>query len=75
MLLITMAGSTDAQVGEVRGETTRAVGCAKGGEGHDVLWVQWGREWWRELDVSQIRQRATGVVCSREHGWVQLLVW
>lgn len=70
-----MAGSADAQVGEVGGQAARAVGCAEGGEGHGVLGVQWSGQWRRELDVGQIRQRTTSVVCSWEHRRVQLLVW
>lgn len=54
--IITMAGSADAQVGEVGGQATCAVGRAEGGEGHGVLGVQRSREWRRELDVGQIRK-------------------
>lgn len=54
--IITMAGSADAQVGEVGGQATRAVGRAEGGEGHSVLGVQRSGEWRRELDVGQIRK-------------------
>lgn len=53
--IITMAGSTDAQVGEVSGQAARAVGRAEGGEGHGVLGVQRSGEGRRELDVGQIR--------------------
>lgn len=69
-----MAGSADAQVGEVGGQAARAGGGAEGGEGHGVLGVQRGGQWGGELDVGQVRQRAPGVVCSRKQGQVQLLV-
>lgn len=54
--VITMAGSADAQVGEVGGQAARAVGRAEGREGHSVLRVQRGGQWRRELDVGQIRK-------------------
>lgn len=72
---VTMAGSADAQVGEVGGQATRAIGRAEGGEGHSVLGVQRGGQRWRELDVGQVRQRTTGVMCGWEYGRVHFLVW
>lgn len=75
IVVITVAGSADAQVGEVGGQAARAVGRAEGREGHGVLGVQWGGQRRRELDVCQIRKRTTGVVCSWEHRGIQLLVW
>lgn len=70
-----MAGSTDAQVGEVCGQAARAVGGAKRGEGHGVLRVEWSGKRRRELDVSQVWQRTTSVVSSWHYRWIQLLVW
>lgn len=52
--VITMAGHTDAQVGEVGSQTACAVRGAEGGEGDGVLGVQWGGQWRRELDVGQV---------------------
>lgn len=54
--LLTVAGSADAQVGEVGGEAACAVGGAEGGEGHGVIWVQRGGQGRRELDVGQVRK-------------------
>lgn len=54
--VITMAGSTDAQVGEVGGQAACAVRRAEGREDHSVLRVQRGGQWRRELDVGQIRK-------------------
>lgn len=45
-----MTGSTDAQVCQVGG--TAGAGCR---EGNGVIWIQWGGERRRELDVCQIR--------------------
>lgn len=70
-----MAGSADAEVGEVGGQAARAVGRAEQGEGHGVVGVQRGGQRRRELDVGQIGKRATGVVCGWKHRRVQLLVW
>ncbi len=56
IVVTTMAGSTDSQVGEVSGQAARAVGRAERGEGHGVLWVQWGGQRRRELYVGQIRK-------------------
>lgn len=70
-----MAGSADAQVGEVGGQAASAVGRAEGGEGHGVIRVQGGGQWRGELNVGQIRKRTASVVCSGQQGGVQLLVW
>lgn len=72
---ITVAGSADAEVGEVGGQAARAVGRAEQGEGHGVVGVQRGGQRRRKLDVGQIGKWATGVVCSWKHRRVQLLVW
>lgn len=56
IVLVTMAGSADAQVGKVGSQAACAVGRAEGGEGHSVLGVQRGGQWRRELDVGQIRK-------------------
>lgn len=55
-VVITMAGSADAQVGEVGSQAACAVGRAEGREGHSVIRVQRGGQWRRELDVGQIRK-------------------
>lgn len=51
---VTVAGSTDAEVGEVGGQAARAVGRAEQGEGHGVVGVQRGGQRRRELDVGQV---------------------
>lgn len=73
--LFTVAGNADAEVGEVGSQAACAIGWAEGGEGHCVLWVQWGGQRRGELDVGQIREGTSSVVRSWKHGGVQLLVW
>lgn len=51
---VTVAGSADAEVGEVGGQAARAVGRAEQREGHGVVRVKRGGQWRRELDVGQV---------------------
>lgn len=53
---VTVAGSADAEVGEVGSQAARAVRRAEQGEGHGVVGVQRGGQRRRELDVGQIRK-------------------
>lgn len=62
-----MAGSADAQVGEVGAQIACAAGGAGGWEGNGVIWVQRSGQGRGELDVGEVGQGATCAVC----GWHQ----
>lgn len=65
-----MAGSTDAQVGEIGAQIACATGGAGGREGHGVIWVKRCGQWRGELDVGEVGQGATCAV----RGWHQCRV-
>lgn len=62
-----MAGSADAQVGEVGTQIACAAGSAGGREGHGVIRIQRSGQRRGELDVGEVGQGATCAVC----GWHQ----
>ena len=73
-----MAGSADAEVGEVGGQAAGAVGRAEGGEGHGVLGVQRGGQRRGEVQVAEVRQRAArvqGALVVGEAGEPGALLW
>lgn len=72
---LTVAGSTDAEVGEVGGQVACAVGWVKGRKRHSVVWIQRSGQRWGELDVGQIRQGASRIERGRDQWRVHFLIW